>query len=78
MDAGTLADDATPSHARPLAALPTDAGSSSWIMPQSNDVSTLSDVLGRFDPRADALRHAPAGPPMSFGPAMPQSNAGST
>eukprot|EP00959_Pyramimonas_sp_CCMP1952_P020817 438969-Pyramimonas_sp.AAC.1 len=77
-DAGVAAVEATPTYAWPPAALPTDTGSSSWMLPRSNDVSTLSDVFGRFDPRADALRNAPAGPPVSFGPARAQLNAGST
>eukprot|EP00959_Pyramimonas_sp_CCMP1952_P399557 8371664-Pyramimonas_sp.AAC.1 len=58
--------------------MPIDTGPSSGMMHQSNDVSTLSDVFNRFDPRADALRNAPAGLPRSFGPARPQWNAGST
>eukprot|EP00959_Pyramimonas_sp_CCMP1952_P200739 4198655-Pyramimonas_sp.AAC.1 len=78
MDAGAPADDATPTHAGPPAALRFDAGSSSWMMPQPNDVSIVSDVFGCFDPWADAPRNAPSGPPVCFGLARTQSNAGST
>eukprot|EP00959_Pyramimonas_sp_CCMP1952_P217954 4558358-Pyramimonas_sp.AAC.1 len=46
MDAGTPVDIAThTTNARPPAALPTDTGSSSWMMPPSNDVFTMSDVF---------------------------------
>eukprot|EP00959_Pyramimonas_sp_CCMP1952_P361172 7563960-Pyramimonas_sp.AAC.1 len=50
MDAGTLADDAAPTYARLQASLPTDTGPSSWMMPQSTDVSAMPDAFGSFDP----------------------------
>eukprot|EP00959_Pyramimonas_sp_CCMP1952_P203784 4261853-Pyramimonas_sp.AAC.1 len=66
MDAVAPADIAAPTSAGPPAALPTDAGSSSWMVPPSNDVFTMSDVFGRFDPWAAAPNSVPAGPPASF------------
>eukprot|EP00959_Pyramimonas_sp_CCMP1952_P402234 8428946-Pyramimonas_sp.AAC.1 len=48
------------------------------MIPPSSDVTTLSDVFGRFDPWADAPRNVPAGHPASFGPSRPLSNSGST